>query len=312
MDRIAAMHLFVRVAELGSFAAVAQQLGLARSAVTRQIAALEAHLGVKLMARSTRRLSLTSAGASYLEKCRVILHLVESAESDVSAENLTPKGNIRLSLPLSFGLTRLAPLLLEFSQIYPEVSLEMDFTDRQINLIEEGFDLTIRVTRKLKVGDIARKIGHENVLVLASPDYLARHGRPRHPVELIHHQCLGYTGSNDLQSWAFLIDGEAASFPVQSRFNANNGDVLGEAAAQGLGIAYCPDFIARPFFDAQRVEAILTDFPIPELGVYAMLPTNRHIPNRTRILMDFFSAKLAWPATEASPKKGSEKKRTQR
>ena len=121
MDRLDAMHLFLRVAELGSFSAVAQQLGVARSVVTRQIAALEAHLGIKLMVRSTRRLSLTSAGSTYLEKCRVILNLVDSAETDIAAERLTPRGTIRISLPLSFGLTQLAPLLLEFSGIYPDI-----------------------------------------------------------------------------------------------------------------------------------------------------------------------------------------------
>ena len=139
MDRLDAMHLFVRVAELGSFSAVAQQLGVARSVVTRQIAALEAHLGAKLMARSTRRLTLTSAGTAYLEKCRVILNLVEAAETGIAEERQTPRGSIRLSVPLSFGLKRLAPLLLEFSNQYPEVALDMDFSDRRSNLIEEGW-----------------------------------------------------------------------------------------------------------------------------------------------------------------------------
>src|SRR5574343_1002007 len=166
MDRLDAMHLFVRVAELGSFAAVAQQMGVARSVVTRQIAALEAHLGSKLMARSTRRLTLTSAGTAYLEKCRVILNLVEAAETDVAEERLIPRGNIRISLPLSFGLKRLAPLLLDFSQRYPEVSLDMDYSDRRINLIEEGLDLAIRVTRRLEAGDMARRLGACSMLTL--------------------------------------------------------------------------------------------------------------------------------------------------
>jgi DNA-binding transcriptional LysR family regulator len=148
MDRLDAMHLFVRVAETGSFSGVAQQLGVARSVVTRQIAALEAHLGVKLMARSTRRLALTAAGTTYLEKCRVILNLVEVAEADVAEERATPRGRIRVSVPLSFGLKRLAPLLLDFLRRYPEVGLDMDYSDRRANLIEEGIDLSIRITRR--------------------------------------------------------------------------------------------------------------------------------------------------------------------
>jgi DNA-binding transcriptional LysR family regulator len=286
------MKLFVRVAELGSFAAVAQQLGVARSVVTRQIAGLEAHLGVKLMARSTRRLALTSAGTAYLEKCRVILNLVEAAETDVAEERLTPRGNIRMSLPLSFGLKRLAPLLLDFSQRYPEVGLDMDYSDRRVKLIEEGIDLSIRITRRLDGGDVARKIGTGRMQVVASKNYLAQHGRPQHPAELIHHECLGYTSGGVAQNWQFMVDGQLQSFPVRSRINANNGDVLTEAAAQGLGITLQPDFIIDDYLADGRVEAILVDFPVAELGIYAMLPSNRHIPHRVRVLMDFLAAGL--------------------
>jgi DNA-binding transcriptional LysR family regulator len=286
------MKLFVRVAELGSFAAVAQQLGVARSVVTRQIAGLETHLGVKLMARSTRRLSLTSAGTAYLEKCRVILNLVEAAETDVAEERLTPRGNIRMSLPLSFGLKRLAPLLLDFSQRYPEVGLDMDYSDRRVKLIEEGIDLSIRITRRLDGGDVARKIGTGRMQVVASKNYLAQHGRPQHPAELIHHECLGYTSGGIAQNWEFKVDGQLQSFPVRSRINANNGDVLTEAAAQGLGITLQPDFIIDDYLADDRVEAILVDFPVAELGIYAMLPSNRHIPHRVRVLMDFLAAGL--------------------
>lgn len=295
MDRFDAMRLFLRVAETGSFSAVALQAGVARSVVTRQIAALEAHLGVKLMARSTRRLALTSAGSAYLEKCRVILNLVEAAEADVAAERLTPRGNIRISLPLSFGLRRLAPLLLDFSQRHPEVSLDMDYSDRRINLIEEGIDLAIRITRRLEPGDVARKIGTGRMLVVAAPEYLARHGRPQHPAELAHHECLGYASVGSPLPWQFMVDGQLESFPVRSRINANNGDVLTEAAAQGLGITLQPDFIAAGYLDAGRVEQILADFAIPELGIYAMLPSNRHVPHRVRVLMDALAAALAAP-----------------
>ena len=145
MNRLDAMNLFVRVADLGSFAAVANQFGVARSVVTRQIAALEEHLGVKLMVRTTRKLTLTSAGTSYLDKCRTILDLVEVAEADVMEARLTPRGNLRIGLPLSYGLKRVAPLLPAFQKNFPEISLALDFTDRHINLIDEGIDLSIRI-----------------------------------------------------------------------------------------------------------------------------------------------------------------------
>ncbi len=291
MDRLEAMNLFVRVAELGSFSAVAQQLGLARSVVTRQIAALETHLGVKLMVRSTRRLALTSAGTAYLEKCRVILNLVETAETDVAEERLTPRGHIRISLPLSFGLKRVAPLLLEFADLYPEVSLDMDYSDRRMNLIEEGIDLSIRITRQLAAGDVARKLGVSQMKVVAAPEYLARHGRPAKPGDLAHHDYLGYTlaGAAALQ---FLVDGQPLSVPVRSRITANNGDVLIEAAVRGMGITSHPDFIVDDYIASGKVEQILTEFPMPELGIYAMLASNRQVPYRVRARMDFLAVRL--------------------
>lgn len=292
MDRLEAMRLFIRVAELGSFAAAAQQLGVARSVVTRQVAALEGHLGVKLMARSTRRMTLTSAGTAYLEKCRVILGLVDAAETDIAAERVAPRGPIRISLPLSFGVARLAPLLLDFAARHPEISLDLDFSDRRVNLIEEGVDLSIRLTSRLEPGDVARRIGSARLRVAASPDYLARHGRPRQPAELAQHECLGYTAAGS-QRWSFTVDGQTAHVPVRSRISANNGEVLAEAAAQGMGIACQPDFILARFLEAGRLQTILDEFPVPELGIYAMLPGNRQIPHRVRVLLDFLVDSLA-------------------
>lgn len=292
MDRLEAMRVFVRVAELGSFSAVSLQMGVARSVVTRQVAALETHLGAKLLARSTRRLSLTSAGAAYLEKCRVILNLVEVAETGLAEERQTPRGLIRLSLPLVYGLKHLAPLLLEFARLYPEVELDMDFSDRRTNLIQEGIDMAVRITSKLEPGDVARRLGSGRMVVAASPDYLDRHGEPQHPAELIHHQCLGYTASVHGLRWGFMIDGKLETFPIRSRLQANNGDVLLKAAAAGLGITYEPMFSAGELLESGALRAILKTFATPELGIYAVLPGNRHIPHRLRVLMDFLMEQL--------------------
>jgi len=286
------MHVFVRVAELGSFSAVAQQLGVARSVVTRQIAALEEHLGIKLMVRSTRRLMLTSAGAAYLEKCRVILNLVEAAETGVAEERLTPRGTIRVSLPLSFGLRRVAPLLLDFARRYPEVRLDMDYTDRRVNLIEEAIDLSVRITGKLSANDVARRLGTIPMCVIASPAYLAEHGTPRHPSELAHHECLSYTMVGSSQTWTFEVSGTPVSFPVRARLHANNGEALTQAAVQGLGIALQPAFIAEEAIDAGKVVRLLENFQSPELGIYAILPSNRQVPHRVRVLMDFLAQHL--------------------
>jgi DNA-binding transcriptional LysR family regulator len=292
MDRLDAMRVFVRVAELGSFSAVAQQLGVARSVVTRQVAALEAHLGTKLMARSTRRLSLTSAGMAYLEKCCVILNLVDSAETDVAEERAVARGNIRIGLPLSFGLKRLAPLLLEFAERHSEVSLEMDYTDRRVDLVEEGFDLSVRITARLGPTDVVRKLGSCRLVTVASPAYLARHGRPRRPADLAGHECLAYTGDANPSAWSYGTADRAESVYVRSRFSANNGDVLAEAAAHGHGITLQPDFIAAPYLQDGRLERVLEEFELPELGVYALLPGTRHMPYRVRVLIDFLSQRL--------------------
>ncbi len=299
MDRLDAMRLFIRVAELGSFSAVAHQLGAARSVVTRQIAALESHLGTKLLARSTRRLSLTSAGTAYLEKCREILNLVEIAETGLAEERQTPRGSIRLSLPLVYSLRHLAPLLLEFSRLYPEVELDMDFSDRRTNLIQEGIDLAVRITPRLEPGDITRRLGSARMVVLASTDYLATHGEPQHPAELIDHQCLGYTAGPSSQRWSFLVDGRLESFAIRPRLLANNGDVLLKAAVAGLGIAQQPTFIADELLQSGELREILKDYPLPELGIYAVLPGNRHIPHRLRVLMDFLVERLGANAVQA-------------
>lgn len=287
------MTLFVRAAELGSFAAVAQQRGVARSVVTRQIAALEAHLGAKLMARSTRRLSLTSAGTAYLERCREILGLVEAAEAGLAEDRETLRGAIRASVPLAFGLKRLTGPLLEFGCAHPEVSLDLDYTDRRVHLIEGGIDLAIRITRRLDAGDVARKLGTVRMRAVASPDYLARRGRPEHPSELPRHDCLGYTVAGDTQSWPFLVDGAPLLVPVRARILANSGEALTRAAAQGLGVTCQPDFIIEDDLAAGRVVEILADFPMPELGIHALLPGNRHVPRRVRALIEFLADRLS-------------------
>jgi DNA-binding transcriptional LysR family regulator len=292
MDRLFAMQLFVRVAEAGSFVAVADQLDVDRSVVTRQMAALEKGLGVKLINRSTRRLSLTTAGAAYLEKCRVILHMVESAETSLKKDSGDLRGRIRLALPISFGLSRLQPELLRFADEHPNIELSVDFSDRRTNLIEEGIDLAVRITARLQPGDVARKLGECHLYTVAAPAYLARHGTPSQPAQLAQHACLAYAHDNATASWLYLDDGRELSVSVQGRWSANNGDALMQAAAHGLGITRQPDFIAQPYLDSGQVVRILQGHQPPALGIYAVLPSNRFIPLRVAALMDFLSRQL--------------------
>ena len=291
MDRLDSMAVFRRVAELGSFSAVARQMNVARSVVTRQVAALEAHLGAKLIARSTRQLSLTSAGIAYLEKCREILNLVDAAESDVVRERQVPRGPIRISVPLSFGLRHLTPLLLEFGQAYPDISIDVDYTDRKVNLIEEGADLAIRITGRLGPQDVARRISVCRSTVVASPEYLRAHGEPKHPRDLIDHECFGYAPVSR-HEWNFIIDGELMAFPIRNRLCANNGDALLDAAERGMGITNPPTFIAASAIEAGLVKPILTSFAQVELGIHAVFPGNRYVPQRVRLLVDFLVERI--------------------
>ena len=292
MDKFNAMQVFVRVAEAGSFTAVANQENVARSMITRQIAGLEKQLGSKLITRSTRSLTLTTAGAAYLERCRVILNMVDAAESSLSEEKVEPRGRIRLGLPLSFGLQRLMPSLAEFSKLHPHIQLSMDFSDRRANLIEEGIDLSIRITGDLDPSDIVRKLSTCKILTLASPDYLVQHGTPKHPRDLQNHDCLAYSMDMKPANWLYEVNGSNFSVPIRGRVIANNGEALTKAAAAGIGITRQPDFIAQSFIDSGEVIEVLKKFAIAPLGIYAVLPSNRYIPHRVSVLIEYLSAAL--------------------
>lgn len=304
MDRLENMRVFVRVVELGSFAAVARQMNVARSVITRQVAALETHLGVSLIARSTRSLTLSSAGSSYLERCREILALVDAAEAGIADERQDPRGLIRLSAPLSFGLRYLSPLLVDFSVSHPQVLTEIDFSDRRVKLVDERLDLAIRITSRLAPLDVARRIGSSRLLAVASPEYLRRHGEPKHPGELAERECLIHMPAGQA-GWAFLVDGSSEVIPVRGRMRANNGDVLLDAAIRGLGIAVQPTFLCAAAIEAGLVQPILSAYPMPELGIYALFPGTRYVPQRVRMLVDYLAERLgAGPARERSETAG--------
>lgn len=291
MDRLQAMDVFVRVAEAGSFTAVADRLNVARSAITRQIAALEAHLGTKLLARSTRRLSLTSSGSAYLEKCREILAMVEAAEGDLAGEKRAPRGQIRASVPMSFGVRHLMPLVADFITTYPEVSVDFEFSDRRVNLIEEGMDFAVRISEQIDPTLVIRRLSVSSLSVVAAPEYLERHGRPKHPDDLLQHHCLTYTLGPGL-GWGFRIDGEPYSVPVKGRFRANNGEALLDAAIRGLGVVREPTFLTAQAVRAGLLEVLLPEYSAAELHIYAVFPGTRYVPHRVRTLVDYLAERI--------------------
>lgn len=288
------MELFIAICEQGSFSRAAHKFGLSPSVLSRHMSALEEHLQTKLLSRSTRRISLTDAGRQYFEKSKEILSAVARAENEITHEGQALRGMIRLSLPISYGVRYINPLLVEFATLHPKIILDLHYSDEKSDVIHEGFTLALRITRDLSPGQITRKIGNIKSYVVASPEYLRKHGTPQHPNDLLRHQCLGYMQKNTTLSWLFMIDGQKTSLSIRqvSRITANNGEVLTQAAIQGLGIALEPEFIVASHIAQKRLVPILTDFPIPDLFLYALLPSNQHIPQRLRVLIDFLSERI--------------------
>jgi DNA-binding transcriptional LysR family regulator len=301
MNKLESMQTFVRVAEAGSFIAVANQLQVDRSAVTRQVAALEKSLSTKLITRSTRSLKLTAAGAAYLEKCRAILNMIDAAESDLGGKKGTDiRGLIRIGLPLTYGLQALVPLLLDFAKGQPLIEYLMDLSDERSNLIQEGLDLSIRITSDLKPSDIVRPVGQCQLMTVASKDYLTQYGEPKKPNDLEQHQCLIYANDASSRSWVYQQASKIIRVPVHGRIMANNGVALIEAAAHGMGIARLPDFIVKPYMDRGRVKTILNTFENKPLGIYAVLPSNRYVPQRIGVLIDYLAQQLKTPNKRAA------------
>lgn len=287
MDRLDQLQTFVTVAEAGSFSSAAERLGLSRAMASRHVQLLEDRLGVRLLHRTTRRVSLTEAGAGYLERARRLLAEFADAETEVRGERAAPRGTLRVNAPVSFGRTHLAATLPGFLAKYPELSVEVTVNDRVVDLIEEGYDVAIRIGRLPDSTLVARRLGSVSVLMAASPDYLARHGTPSEPQDLGEHLCLAYAYSAGPGSVRLVHrDGREATVPRVTRLTANNGDLLSEAAAGGAGITSQPDFILDPYFAAGRLLPVLPDWRTPELGIYAVHHQSRHVAAKVRAFVD--------------------------
>lgn len=283
------MAVFVDVVELGSLSAAAAHRGVARSVITRQIATLESYLGLQLIIRSTRQQALTSAGEIYLERCKAILDLVERSEAELLEDQLKPKGNVHISLPLSFGLRQLSDLLMQFAQQYPEIHFDLHYSDAIIDVTNEGFDIAIRIAHELALSDIVRKIGECKMCFVASPHYLEIKGEPQNLDELSDHECLQYSHHS---RWVFFEDGKERSLLTKGRVRANNGDALAKASVAGMGISLLPDFIAQQYIKTKQLTPILKAFKQPPIGIYVVLPSNRYIPERIRLLIEYLAENI--------------------
>lgn len=294
LDRVTGMQVFVRVATLGSFSAAARALNLSQTMVTKHVAALETRLGIKLLHRSTRKLVLTEGGRSFLAASERILADIEEAEASASLERVEPRGTLRLNVPLTFGFRQIAPALADLARLYPSVTVDLGLADRYVDLIDEGWDLAIRIGRLQDSSLVARKLAPCRIVVCGAQSYLDRHGVPGSPADLSVHNCLGYTLPTALSAsrWIFGKDSETV-IPIVGNLRANNGDALLAAALAGQGLIYQPTFLVGDNLRDGSLVRLLSEYPVPELGIYAVLPSGRQAPAKVRVVIEFLAARFA-------------------
>ncbi len=288
MDRFDEMRAFVRVVEAGGISAAAEQLGMAKSAVSRRLAELENRLDVQLLQRTTRRMHLTDAGQEFYQRCVAILDELESAEQGLMKSRHTLEGRLRINAPLTLGLRHLMPLLEGFMAEHPALQLDVDLDDHRVDLIEEGVDVVLRVGQLEDSSLIARPLCPVPLLFCASPGYLERHGTPRTPADLNGHEVISYSLASEARQW--VIGGERLRPRVRMR--ANNGDLMLQAAEAGLGIARLPTFIIHRSLAEGRLCSVLDGYaPEPE-QLFALYASRRHLPRRVRAFLDFLAQRL--------------------
>jgi len=297
MDRFHALTAFARVVEAGSFAGAAERLGVSVSSVSRLVSDLEAHLDARLLNRTTRRLSLTETGQAFFERCVQLLADLEEAEVAVSSASIVPRGTLRLTCSATFGARHLAPAIAAFAARHPQVRFDVELSERVVDIVEEGFDLAVRVGASGSQNLVGRLIGTTQIVCCAAPSYLARHGEPREPEELVRHVCLTYEYSPSRNVWTFRgRDGREQPVRITGPVHANNGRFNEALAAEGLGIAREPDFILAPDVRAGRLKAILRRFEPPPLNIYVVYPSRRHLSAKVRAFADFLVERFAKPA----------------
>jgi DNA-binding transcriptional LysR family regulator len=293
MDRIDCMRAFVATVGANGFAAAARALDVPRSKVSKQIQALEEAIGVQLLIRTTRSLHLTEAGAEYYDACRDVIASLDEAEQRARTGLGEIRGVLRVNAPMSFGLSRLGPLIPRFNQLHPDVELQVVLSDQQVDPVKGGFDVTIRIASLPDSSMIARSLAPAPRVMVASPEYLAREGVPQTPKDLAHHQCLSYGYLQSGVSLQLSNGKETQRVTVSGPLHANNGDILAQAAVAGMGIALLPSFIVERAVAAGRLVPVLCDWQAPAISINAVYPSARRVPLKTRAFIDFLIAELA-------------------
>lgn len=289
MDSASEMGLFALVVEANGFKAAGQRLGLSPSAVSKRISRLEDRLGARLLHRTTRRLALTEVGGVYFEHCRQILDQIAEAEREVADTMAVARGHLRVTVPLAFGPARIAPLLPEFLERYPQVHVSVVALDRDVDLIGEGFDVAIRVARLRDSSLIARRLTSNRRVVCATAGYFAKHGTPRHPAGLDGHNCLVNTVYSPQGAWSFKKGNRLHSVQVRGNLEFTSPQALREVALRGLGIGLLPAFLVDADLRSGRLLAVLTDYVSEDADVFLIYPHSRHLSPKVRVFVDFLA-----------------------
>ena len=288
MNQLAALRVFVAVAEAQSFSNAARALRIAKSAVSRQVSDLESDLGARLIHRTTRSLSLTEAGRAYFERAARILADLDDANRAVGELQAAPRGRLRISAPMSFGFLHLMPALSDFMARYPEVVVDLAMNDRFVDLVNEGFDVAIRIATLPDSSLIARQLAPARRVICASPNYLSTHGAPRSPNDLKTHACLFNSNLPSAREWRFVSpDDVPVPVTVNGRLSVDNGDALRVAALCGLGLANLPTFIVGVDLQSGALATVLDSFVAQDLSISAVYPPSRHLSPTVRALIDF-------------------------
>jgi DNA-binding transcriptional LysR family regulator len=292
MNKLLQIEVLVEVVRSGSFVGAAEVLGMSKAAVSRHVSELEARLGMRLLQRTTRRLALTEAGQIFHARSKDILDSVSESEDEISTQTGTASGQLRISAPVTFGVRHLAPLWGEFRRRHPKVTLDITLADRVVDLIEEGYDLAIRIGRLSSSTLVSRRLAITRMVLCAAPDYLAAHGTPRHPHELAGHEILAYSYWSDKDEWRFDGPEGAVSVRTQPCLSSNSGDTCRAAALAGQGVILQPSFLVDMDLAAGTLVELMPEYRAVELGIYAVYPTRKHVPAKVRALLDFLGERF--------------------
>ncbi|MFM2120620.1 MAG: HTH-type transcriptional regulator DmlR [Pseudomonadota bacterium] len=302
MDRYLALQAFVAVVDAGSFVAGAELLGISKAAISRQVGELEAHLGVRLMNRTTRRMSLTVEGETFLTRARELLAGFDEAEAEISSRSGEAIGLLRLNVPVSFGLLHLAPLWAGFMAEHPKVQLDVTLSDRMVDLVDEGYDLAVRIARLPASTLVGRRLTSTRLVLCATPEYLRVHGTPTHPAELARHAVMAYSLLSLGDQWAFVgPDGldQSVTVKVDPRLRSNSGDTCRAIALAHGGIVLQPSFMVGADLNSGALVEVMPAWRSIELDVYAVYPSRKHLAPKVRLLVDYLIEAFrvpAWPA----------------